>query len=155
MRKTRALVPRTPFGGSVLDEFDRLFDEFPRGMWGPFFRPGPVGGWGAHALTDLKDEGDAFVLEMDLPGVSKEDINIEVDESGAEVRTSATEETEESGEGYLLRERHQGTWVRRIPFPSDVVPEKVDASLEDGVLTVRFPKAKPPEPKATRTVAVK
>jgi HSP20 family protein len=89
--------------------------------------------------VDIEELEDAYVVEAEVPGVNRKDVNIEV--SGNELTISG-EIKEREREGIIRRRaRRVGQFEFRVVLPSDVNPEGVDAKLNDGVLTVRIPKA--------------
>jgi len=89
--------------------------------------------------VDIEEREDAYVVEAEVPGVKREDVNIEV--SGRELTISG-EIKEREREGVIRRRtRRVGRFEFRVALPSEVNPEGVDAKLNDGVLTVRVPKA--------------
>lgn len=90
------------------------------------------------ALGDLEETDDAFVLEVDLPGVAKGDVDIQLD--GRRLTITA-ERNERERVGILRRRtRHVGTYRHEVVLPADVDPDGVDAHLADGELVVRLPK---------------
>jgi HSP20 family protein len=92
--------------------------------------------------TNLWEKDDAFFLEMEVPGVKPEQIDLSVlgDQLTLKVERE-TEEEEEQG-NYLRRERHADTATRVLTLPADVNPEDVEATMENGILSVRLGKAK-------------
>lgn len=127
-------------------EFEDLYDRMGRLMdsvWGGTgFRPGPFA-WSP--LADVSETDDAYLVEVDLPGVKKDQISIEVS-GGDLVITGEIAQRERHG---LLRRstRHQGRFEYRATLPGDVDPDKVTASLADGVLTVQVPKTETAKPR--------
>jgi HSP20 family protein len=100
-------------------------------------------GWSAP--IDLEETDDAFVAELDLPGVKKEDVDVEL--VGNEVRVRGGIKEREH-KGMLRRQtRRVGQFDYRFTLLGDVDPEKVEAILADGVLTVRAPKAETTKPR--------
>lgn len=162
-RKGEELAPRdywAPYNWSplsMLEEMDRMFDDLRSGFESYLAVPG---GFGTMALrapaVDLIDEGDAYKLHAEMPGIRKEDINLEVGEDELEISAETKEEKKEGDEkkGYIRRERRYSKFYRKIPLPQPINSEKVEAELKDGVLTVLLPKASPPE-KKTKKVGVK
>jgi HSP20 family protein len=95
---------------------------------------------------ELRETDEAFLLELDLPAVKKEDITI--DFSGRRLRVHGTKTTEADGKGELRHTtRSSGTFVYEAILPAPVDESAVTAALADGVLTVTMPKA--PEAKTT------
>ncbi|MHA1299062.1 MAG: Hsp20/alpha crystallin family protein [Candidatus Helarchaeota archaeon] len=99
-------------------------------------------------LMDLKDEKDKYVLETEIPGLNKDEINIEITKDRiVEIKGEKTEEKEskEDDGKYIHKERSTQSFYRRLHLPSEIDPEKVEAKAENGLLTIIFPK-KEPEP---------
>ena len=144
-----------PFGWFT--EMDRWFDdlrhEFGRTWIVPAGFSSALGELGAlrEPAVDVKDNGTEFVVAADVPGVSKDDLDIEVTPEGVEIRAEAKAEREEKDENYFFRERNYTAFVRALPLPAQVDPEKVVAELKDGVLQIRLPKREPtPAPKTVK-----
>jgi HSP20 family protein len=89
--------------------------------------------------VDIEELEDAYVVEAEVPGVRREDVNIEV--SGNELTISGEIKERERKGVIRRRTRRVGRFEFRVALPSEVNPEGVDAKLNDGVLTVRIPKA--------------
>jgi HSP20 family protein len=95
--------------------------------------------------ADLEETDDAYVLELELPGVRKDDVNIEVRDS--EVRVTG-EIKQKERTGILRRQmRLVGQFQYVVALPGDIDPEQVEASLHDGVLAVRLGKAAASQPR--------
>jgi HSP20 family protein len=89
--------------------------------------------------VDIEELEDAYVVEAEVPGVKREDVNIEV--SGNELTISGEIKVRER-EGIIRRRTRQvGQFEFRVLLPNEVNAEGIDAKLNDGVLTVRIPKA--------------
>lgn len=96
-----------------------------------------------HAImTDIKELENAYLLEMNLPGFSKEDIHISLLNGNLKVEAHEESEKEEKDdEGTIIhKERHSGTFMRSFHVGKHVKEEDVKASFKDGVLKVEFPK---------------
>jgi HSP20 family protein len=96
-------------------------------------------------LADIEETEDAWVVEAELPGVNKKDINVDVRDSEVVV-TGEIKEKERKG---LLRRRTRpvGRFEYRVVLPGEVDADAIDASLDDGVLTIRIPKAEKARPR--------
>jgi HSP20 family protein len=96
-------------------------------------------------LVDIEETEDAWILEAEVPGVKKDDINVEVRDSEVVV-TGEIKEKERKG---LLRRRTRpvGRFEYRVDLPGEVNADDVDASLDDGILTLRIPKAEKARPR--------
>jgi HSP20 family protein len=100
---------------------------------------------------DLVETDDEFVLRADLPGLSEDDVNIELEDNVLTISGERKAEHEERKEGYYRVERSSGSFTRSLTLPEGVDPDAVKASFERGVLEVRVPK---PEAKKPRKVAI-
>jgi HSP20 family protein len=101
-------------------------------------------------LVDIEETEDAWVIEADLPGVKKGDINIEVSDSELAI-TGEIKERERRGV-LRRRTRRTGQFEYRVTLPGDADTEHIDASLNEGVLTVRVPK---PERATPRRIEIR
>ncbi len=100
--------------------------------------------------TDVKDEGDKYVLEAELPGFDKQDISLDIDGGFLTLTAehSSEKEDKDSGGRYIRRERSYGSYRRSFDI-SNVNADRIDAEYKNGVLTVALPKKEiaPPETK--------
>ncbi|MGZ4416435.1 MAG: Hsp20/alpha crystallin family protein [Gaiellaceae bacterium] len=125
-----------------LSEFEQMTECMRRMLdqtLGSFGLQSPVetGGW--LPLVDLEETDDAYVVEAELPGVKRNDVNIEL--VGNEL-TITGETKERERKGVLRRQtRRVGRFEYRVTLPDQVDADKIEANLVDGVLTVRVPKA--------------
>lgn len=137
------MMPFTRSRGMDLYRPFRDLEELERSL----FSGAGLGGF----QTDVKDTGDAFVLEADLPGVKKEDIHIDVDGDRLSIsaqRSSGREEKDQDG-NYIRCERSYGSFSRSFDI-SGVRSEDITAAYENGVLTLTMPKQTPVVPAARR-----
>ena len=93
-------------------------------------------------------EGD-LVVRADVPGIKREDINVEVDGDTLIVRGSRAEEKTIEKKNYFLSERSSGEFYRSLPLPEGVEAKDIKATLNDGVLEVVMPNPKPTTSKKT------
>jgi HSP20 family protein len=123
-------------------EFEQMTERMRRMLDQTFGGPGWVaplerGGWSPP--VDIEETDDAYVVEAELPGVKREDINIEL--VGNELAITG-EAKQRARKGALRRQtRRTGGFEYRVGLPEHVDPEKVEANLKEGVLSVRVPKA--------------
>ncbi len=91
--------------------------------------------------TDIRDTGDAYVLEADLPGMKKEDIHIDIDGDRLSIsaQRSASKEEKDENDGYIRCERTFGSFSRSFDI-SGIHAEGIAAAYEDGVLKLTLPK---------------
>lgn len=127
---------------SPVAEIDDLYDRMDQLIQSAF--GGPMEGMWA-PLADLTEADDAFVAEIDLPGVQKDDVNVEMNDRELVV-TGEIKEKETAGRPHR-RMRRIGRFEHRVLLPSEVDPEQVSATLSEGVLTVTVPKAEKARPR--------
>ena len=135
---------------SAVSEFDRVFDNFRKDLEKSFSSFPRIDLSSFPKLNqsgcDVIDEGKQFRMKMNMPGLKKNEINLNVTDNSIEVTGEHKEE--EKKKNYLRKERHSMSYYQTIPLSEKVVPGKVKAKLTDGVLDVTLPKSKPtPAPK--------
>ena len=86
--------------------------------------------------VDVKEEDGEVVITADMPGVEKEDISLTADEHGVEIVAERDTEIKEENEKYVRNERRVERFNRSIAWPAEIDTETIEASYEDGVLTV-------------------
>lgn len=134
-------------------EMDRWFDDLRREFERSWGLDSTISGLGTvrEPALDLRDDGAEFVVTAELPGVSKDGLEIQATPEGLEIKAETERGREEKDRGYYFRERAYRSFYRSLPLPAPVVPDKVAASLTDGILEVRLPKEEPtPAPKAVK-----
>jgi HSP20 family protein len=130
--------------GSLIKNFrtdlNELMDEF-----GPITSPKVRGKPVEYPLTDLIDKGDHYRVEVELPGVKKRNITVEIAADTVRIKGSINLERgeDEDDSEYLIKERRDQAFNKEIILPHVVNPKEADASLEEGVLIVRVPKKAP------------
>lgn len=126
------------------EEMDRLFGEFGSGRgFAPGFRElgrladleGPI--WSPQ--VEVYERGGKLVVHADLPGLTKDDIDVDITDDGIRIRGERRQEQEESKEGYYRSERSYGSFYREIPLPSGVKAEEANATFRNGVLEITLP----------------
>ncbi|TFK79789.1 HSP20-like chaperone, partial [Polyporus arcularius HHB13444] len=80
---------------------------------------------------------------FELPGLSKENVQIDVKDNVLTVSGESTISSERDEKGYSVRERRFGKFSRSIPLPQGIKPEEIKATMSEGVLTVTFPRTTP------------
>jgi HSP20 family protein len=125
-----------PFGGSL--PRPRLLAQIPLGM----------------PRLDMFEQDGYLVIQADVPGVKKEDLQVELDDGDLVIQGETRSENEVKEDQYYRVERRTGRFYRRVPLPFDVKPDDIQAAMNDGLLEVRI--AKPAETRSTaKRIAVK
>ena len=104
----------------------------------------------AHDRTpavDIREEENRYVLEADIPGISREDLDITLEDSVLTIKGERTVNSEENSEGYRRRERTHGSFIRQFTLPDTVNTEAISAAVVNGVLEIGIPKQAKPEPR--------
>lgn len=144
-----ALVPYGRAGGGLwdlmlLDDPFRVLEQSPLAASSvPRASLDPTSAAGvALARCDWKETPDAHVISVDLPGVRREDVKVEVEENSRVLRVSGERRADEEKEGdrWHRAERAAGRFWRRFRMPAGADVDRVSARLENGVLTVTVPK---------------
>ena len=94
-----------------------------------------------HMKCDIYEQDGKCTIEMDLPGVKKEDLNIDVDDGNLIISVVKTSNTDDESKNYIRKERYFGKYERRF-YVGDVDEAQIKASFKDGVLTVTMPTTK-------------
>lgn len=128
-------------------EIDFLFDRF--GLERSFFEPAETV-WTPDVEMFRRD--NAIVVRADVPGMSRNDLTIEITDGQLVLRGERKHEKEEKKEGYYRAERTYGTFYRTLPLPDGVKVEEAKATIKDGVLEVTIPAPKIEETKRTLTI---
>ncbi len=128
---------------SLRQAMDRLFEEE--------FERAPAEREMTLAL-DVRAEDDAYVIRALVPGLSAEDLHIEILNNTLSIRGEFKAEGKEN-QNYLVNELPVGKFARVITLPTALEPAKTEATIKDGVLTLRVPKAEAHRPKAIKVTA--
>lgn len=130
---------------SVRESMDRLFDDLYSRQAGVLRETGIP-------AVDLYQDDESVVLKAALPGIKAEDIQVSVTGDVLLLRGEVKREEETKGVNYHISERSYGSFSRSIPLPAPVIAEQARAEFENGILTLRLPKAEEIKPK---TITVK
>jgi HSP20 family protein len=137
-------------------EMDRLMGSVFGGglspLWGSPYRAlqqgfGDTGAMQWSPRVEMEQRGDSIVVSADLPGVRKEDVQIELTQDGLTISAERRDEREAGEEGYRSSERSYGSFYRTIPLPQTVDREQLKANMRDGVLRITIPVAESAKPR--------
>jgi HSP20 family protein len=116
-------------------DFDSLFDQLGRWtdsvVWSP--------------LADVSETDEQYLIELDLPGVRRDDVTVDLTGTTLAI-TGELEQAERAGV-FHRRARRTGRFAYRVTLPRDVAGDAIEASMADGVLTVRVPKSEAAKPR--------
>jgi len=109
------------------------------------------GGWGAS--LDVTREGDNYIIQVSLPGVGPDNIDVNVEDNVLTIKGSTQSEYDNKEGEYLIRERHVGSFHRSLRLPDTIDTESINPSYKDGVLTITIPKAESKKVKHLKVLA--
>ena len=126
------------------------FEDFANDFFRPFFGRPEMNSF----RVDVKDEGDHYLLEADMPGFKKEDIHVDLDENLLTIFVDNDETKEEKNEnGFVIHERRTGRMSRAFNVEG-IDKEGIQAAYQDGVLKLTLPKEQPQPKETKRTIAI-
>lgn len=145
---------------SMREEMDRLFEEFfhgmgtlrPSWMMRPFAWAPEAGGFIPN--VNLKETDEAYILSAELPGLSKEKLDISVTEDEVTLKGERKEMKEEKGENWHRHESAYGAFQRSIPLPGTVNANMAEAKMRDGILTLTLPKSEEAKKRGVKITVV-
>ncbi|HEY3308329.1 MAG TPA: Hsp20/alpha crystallin family protein [Desulfuromonadaceae bacterium] len=126
---------------SFVDNMERMMNEFFRRPFGYGVEPfrNMLSEYRGPAIDIYEEEG-TIVVKADLPGLSRDDIEVKLYDNNLEISGEKVTEQKTDKSGYLRLERFSGRFNRIIPLPEGLDSEHVDASFNDGVLEIRIPR---------------
>lgn len=132
---------------SLLHDIEQRFDELRHEIltsWGESrLREGLMTGVPRMPACDLTETTDGYDLTLELPGMDKDDVRLDIDGHGAHVRAEHKSERKEEKKGFLRQERSSRSFERYVAFPQEVAPDGARASFKNGVLDIHVPKLAP------------
>jgi HSP20 family protein len=146
----------------VLDNFRRDVEDIFGGWSSPWFRDWrfpttrllPMGGAGGDILAapsvtppyDLVDKGDRYELQVELPGMDKDKVNIKARKDSIDISAEQTLSEEDKKKNYVYRSRSYSSYSATIPLPEEILAESVKAKMNHGLLDLEIPKKTPTKP---------
>lgn len=137
----------TSFPSGILNmqrEINRMFDSFFRDGVADDGTPAPSM-WSP--AVDVAEHENEYRVKVELPGVSKDDVKITMQENVLTIRGEKKQETETKESNLHRIERSYGTFQRSFSLPTTVKTDKIEAAHKDGILTIILPKAEEAKPK--------
>ena len=125
----------------------RWFNEFDRYIQRELERPEWSTNTDLGLAVDVSENDDGFIVTASVPGIKPDDVEITIEDDVLSIKGEINENSEIEEESYHIRERRFGSFGRSLHFPVNVNAEAVEASYENGVLTLNVPKAEEVKPK--------
>jgi HSP20 family protein len=91
-------------------------------------------------LCDIEDKRDSYVLQVEVPGIDKENVKIKAEPHSIEVSAKKARLTNSIKKGTTYTERSESSFYRMIPLPEEVVPKKIRSAIKNGILKITVPK---------------
>lgn len=138
------MIKLTPFYSRNMNAYNPFYelDRLEKAFFGDSTQP-------VMFRTDIKENDSAYIVESDLPGINKEDIDINIGDGVLTVKAERKYESSDEKSGYIRRERAYGSFERSFNI-SEIDADKIDAEFTNGVLTLTLPKKQIEEPKSRR-----
>jgi HSP20 family protein len=154
-KKAKALIPRRASSELSRPELDmdRMFEDFLGRRLRPFW---PERWWPAAGMeittpvVDLYEEKDDIVVKAELPGMEKDNIEVNLSGDRLTIKGEKKQEEEVKKEGYYRSERSYGSFVRTLELPREVQTDKVKAAFKKGILEIRLPNTEEEKKKETK-----
>ncbi len=137
----RFLVKKAPDGfiKSVNDEISSILNRSFDSFFPEYILNNEEGGKYAIAL-EIHEKDNEYNIRAELPGIKKEDLDIDIDKNHITINAKRTEETKQDTKGFRKSEFKYGEFSRTIYFPEEVDVDKTNAKLQDGILNIDVPK---------------
>lgn len=145
-KKSEVPIDLSPYWRTGWLEMDRVFDNFKRDFERSLSMFPHIGipSLPASAVScDIVDEGNRFVINANMPGVSKDEINLNINENAVEISAQHKEEESEKKKNYVRKERKEISYYRTLSLPEKVLPSKAKAKMNNGILNIEIPKLAP------------
>jgi len=135
-----------PFSG-LFDMYDRINKLFEEDLMGQDKESQLVArGW--NPVADIYETKDEYVFKVELPGISKEDVKVELTGDNLTIKGERKEEKEVKRDDYHRVERFSGSFARSFRLPKNADAQNMKASMKDGVLELKVPKSEESKSKA-------
>lgn len=132
---------------SAFDQLERMRRQFDRLLGGEAGTPSAGIGSGVFPQINLTEDANKFVIRAELPGVKTEDLQMQATSKNLSISGERKIEAEGEGVRYHRREREAGKFSRIVAMPTEIDPDRIEAGMKDGILTIRIPKAEAVKPR--------
>ena len=156
--KKTEIIERNPY--NIWSEMDRMFDDFRMGFDDLFWplrqtRTPIEYNYARAPPMDLADLGDIYEIKAEMPGIPKEDINIEVSPNHIEISAEYNEEREDEEKNWIHKERNCVKYYRLFETPEELKVDDAEAEFDNGILKLKLPKLEPKIEKKTKKIKIK
>lgn len=148
----------------IMRHMNDIFEDFRTDVENIFHRvlPYSMTDWQFPVLADIDREirlpvcdicnmGDKYELQLEMPEIDKDKIDVKTTKNSIEISGEQSEKAEEKRKNYVYNERSYRSVHRRIPIPEEIVPSKIDAKMNNGILQIQLPKKVPTKPEEEST----
>lgn len=129
---------------SIRRELDRFFDDIFPLRWFEETEDINEQLWAPRA--DMSETEDKYIVHMDLPGISKKDVKVNIEDNMLTISGERKVDETEKGENFYRRERAHGSFYRSFTLPKPVKEGQIEATFKEGVLTINIPKSEKSKP---------
>ena len=152
------ITTRRPY--DIWTDMDQLFDNFRTGfddLFWPWSETSDLTKYTQKRTPpmDVADLGDHYEMRLEMPGIPKDNVDIQVTQNGVEIKAECDETKEEKGKNWLRRECSGMSFYRAVELPEELKTDSIDAELKDGVLIVSLPKLEPKPVQKAKKVQIK
>lgn len=130
--------------GDIFDSIDTFFKDFPAATTNTNFMP----------RVEITEDRDNFYLNLEMPGIKKEDIKINVENNVLTIKGNKNQTYNKEEKNLVMNERYYGEFTRSFNLSKDIKIENIDAQYNDGVLNLTLPKVEEAKP-VVKEIAVK
>lgn len=148
----RPYVPIARHMDKILDDFRRDMESM-FNLWPYSIADSPFSQNGEARLPacDMVDKGDKYELQLEVPGIDKDKIDVKATKNSIEISAEQSEKLEEKKKNYVYNERSYRSFHRRIPVPEEILSSKINAKMNNGILQIELPKKNPTKPEEEAT----
>jgi len=129
-------------------EMDQFFDDLIPFSWKRENGGRMMDTWSPNA--DITEDEKQFIVKVDVPGMTKNNIKVNFDENRLIVMGERVEEEEEKEKDFIRKERYEGSFYRSFTLPKGVKEDEIKAKFKEGVLTINLPKMEISKPKTVK-----
>lgn len=139
------IVRTYPMGLSPLQrQINRIFEQFDEELSGG---SSELSGGSFAPAMDVREDDDAYIVHLEVPGISRDDIELTIHDNTLVIRGSREQKQDKTGGQFRRVERSYGSFARALTLPRPVDVNRIEADLQDGVLEVRLPKSENARPR--------